>query len=60
MRTYTAFFWVGDDHDEITFSSDHRKGSRANREDAYAAIYRQRGRYIGNRAEITLIYRNED
>lgn len=34
-RGYVCFFYVGDDHDEVWFTSAHRAGSKRNRADAY-------------------------
>lgn len=51
-RSYIVFYWVGDDHDEMEFTSWHRAGSRANRSDAMREIRRCKGAYIADRAEI--------
>lgn len=56
MRNYIVTYWVGGDHDELEFSSDHRAGSRANREDAMRNIRRRKGSYVANRVEIIDIY----
>lgn len=59
MREYIVTFWVNDDHDSIEFTSDHRAGSKANREDAMRNIRRRKGNYIANRAEIIDIHLNK-
>lgn len=59
MRNYTVSYWVGGNHDELEFSSDHRAGSKANREDALRNIRLRKGNYIANRAEIVAIHLNK-
>lgn len=43
MRKYMVCYWIGDDHFELEFYSDHRAGSKANKYDALAAIWRTKG-----------------
>lgn len=56
MRRYIVTYWVGGDHDELEFLSDHRAGSNANRADAMRNIRHFKGNYIANRAEIIDIH----
>lgn len=57
MRTYVVRYWVYDDHDELEFQSEHRAGSKGNREDALRTIRRRKGAFIAKRAEIYNITR---
>ncbi len=43
MRQYIAMFDNGHDRISVIYRSSHRNYSRANREDAYSAYYKQFG-----------------
>lgn len=60
MRKYRVSFWVGDDRDELEFYSNHRAGSKANREDALWEIRIRKGKYVYERAEIIAIWLDND
>lgn len=54
---YICYFIVQDNFEVMFFESDHRAGSKANKDDAMFEIYRRYGRYVGRRAEIESIKR---
>lgn len=51
-RTYTVFYRINNNQEGISYKSSHRAGSKANEEDAIAAIRFHKGQYIADRARI--------
>lgn len=51
-RTYTVFYHINNSQDGVSCKSSHRAGSKANEEDAIAAIRFHKGSYIADRARI--------
>lgn len=51
-RTYTVFYRINNDQDEVSYKSSHRANSKANEEDAIEAIRFHKGSYIADRASI--------
>lgn len=55
-RDYWCSFWVGDDYHEVRFTSTHRAGSKANKDDALHAIRYKKGLAMFYRAQIIDIW----
>ena len=57
MRDYIAFYTDGHDNGYFEFASDHRAGSKANREDAFEAAANKYGWRRARQLEFTSIYK---
>ena len=59
-RTYTVFYRINNNQEGVSYKSSHRAGSKANEEDALAAIRFHKGSYIADRVRITDICLEHD